>query len=231
VQASQAKSDFLTVMSHELRTPLTTVIGYAELLVDEVSGPVSEQQRQQLGRIQASAGQLLQLIEEILAFSRVDAGREQVRRERCDVARIAHDAALLIEPSANGRDLRFVERIPMGGAWSETDPGKVRQIVVNLLSNALKFTERGEIGIAVGRDGRWVVLEVWDTGIGISPPNLAHIFDPFWQVEHPAARRAGGTGLGLSVTRHLARLLGGDVRVESTPGRGSRFRVQLPASI
>lgn len=228
--ASQAKSDFLAVMSHELRTPLTTVIGYAELLVDEVSGPVSEQQRQQLTRIQASAGQLLQLIEEILAFSSVDAGREPVRRERVDVARLTHDAALLVEPTMHGRALRFVERIPDAGVFADTDASKVRQIVVNLLSNAVKFTERGEIGVSVACDERWVTLDVWDTGIGIEPCHLLHIFDPFWQVEHPASRRTGGTGLGLSVTRHLARLLGGDVRVESTLGCGSRFRVQLPAT-
>jgi signal transduction histidine kinase len=231
--ASQAKSDFLAVMSHELRTPLTTVIGYAELLADGVSGPVSQTQRRQLSRIQASAQHLLQLIEQILSFSRVEAGRERVHLEPLDAVGLAQDSALLIEPAARGRTLKLVLDLPHSPVPIETDGGKVRQILVNLLANAIKFTDHGEVGLRVRRspegDANGVVYEVWDTGIGISPDHLDHIFDPFWQVEQQANRRVSGTGLGLSVVRHLARLLGGEVDVTSQVGSGTRFTVKLPA--
>jgi signal transduction histidine kinase len=229
IAASQAKSDFLAVMSHELRTPLTTVIGYAELLGDGVSGTVNPTQRKQLARIQVSAHHLLQLIEQILAFARIEAGRERVRPEHADAVALAQESALLIEPAVSGRALRLVMRLPRGPLPIETDSGKVRQILVNLLSNAIKFTDVGEVGLAVSTepDGG-VRYEVWDTGIGISREHLDHIFDPFWQVEQKATRRAAGTGLGLSVVRHLTRLLGGEVDVESTVGEGTRFTVRLP---
>ncbi|HET7459036.1 MAG TPA: GAF domain-containing sensor histidine kinase [Gemmatimonadaceae bacterium] len=228
--ANQAKGDFLAVMSHELRTPLTTVIGYAELLADGVSGPVSATQQKQLTRIQLSAQHLLQLIEQILSFARIEAGREQVRIERMDAAGVAGEAALLVEPAVSGRALALTLRLPHGALTIDSDPGKVRQILVNLLSNAIKFTDHGEVGLAARRDEttEGVIYEVWDTGIGIAAEHLEHIFDPFWQVEQKVTRKAGGTGLGLSVVRHLARLLGGDVRVESEEGRGTRFTVSLP---
>ncbi|MFL5575301.1 MAG: ATP-binding protein [Gemmatimonadaceae bacterium] len=232
IAASQAKSDFLAVMSHELRTPLTTVIGYAELLADGVSGPVSPTQRRQLSRIQASAQHLLQLIEQILSFSRIEAGRERVRIEALDAVGLAQESALLIEPAARGRSLKLVLDLPFAPVPVETDGGKVRQILVNLLANGIKFTDHGEVGIKLRAvppgEPEGIVYEVWDTGIGISADHLDHIFDPFWQVEQQASRRVGGTGLGLSVVRHLARLLGGEVDVESEVGIGTRFTVRLP---
>jgi signal transduction histidine kinase len=228
--ASQAKGDFLAVMSHELRTPLTTVIGYAELLGDGVSGPVTPMQQKQLTRIQVSAHHLLQLIEQILAFARIEAGREQVRVEQMDAVGVAGEAALVVEPAVSGRSLGLTLRMPQRTLIIESDSGKVRQILVNLLSNAIKFTDHGEVGLSVQRDDETagVIYEVWDTGIGIAAKHLEHIFDPFWQVEQKATRKAGGTGLGLSVVRHLTRLLGGEVTVQSKPGKGTRFTVKLP---
>ena len=228
--ASQAKGDFLAVMSHELRTPLTTVIGYAELLGDGVSGPVTPMQQKQLTRIQVSAHHLLQLIEQILAFARIEAGREQVRVEQMDAVGVAGEAALVVEPAVSGRSLGLTLRMPQRTLIIESDSGKVRQILVNLLSNAIKFTDHGEVGLSVQRDDETggVIYEVWDTGIGIAARHLEHIFDPFWQVEQKVTRKAGGTGLGLSVVRHLTRLLGGEVHVQSEEGRGTRFTVTLP---
>ena len=225
--ASRAKSDFLATMSHELRTPLNAVIGYTQLLADEVTGPLTVAQQVQLGRIRVSARHLLSLIEEILTLSRLEAGKESVVIERVSLDGIVNDAAAIVEPLAAAKGLAFRSSC-VEGVTLATDPGKLRQILVNLLSNAVKFTERGEVALTVAlREGR-VECEVRDTGIGIERAHLERIFEPFWQVDRAATRRAGGTGLGLGVSRRLARLLGGDITVESEPTRGSTFRVTLP---
>jgi PAS domain S-box-containing protein len=227
--ANRTKSDFLAVMSHELRTPLTAIMGYAELLADEITGPVSPRQKGQLERILGSAQHLLELIEEILSFARIEAGRETVRLAPVDARLLVQEVAILIEPSATKKRLRLEVRPPPRHTTIQSDPGKVRQILINLLSNAIKFTEHGEVGVSGRLEEDRMVFAVWDTGIGIAPHHLDHIFDPFWQVEQPSTRHIGGTGLGLSVTRHLARLLGGDVSIDSRPGQGSTFTVWLPS--
>ena len=226
--ANRAKSDFLAVMSHELRTPLTTVIGYAEILADGVSGPVTEVQRQQLGRVMLSGQHLLSLIEEILAYARVEAGRETLQLGPVDVAAIAREAAALVEPAVPEKEVRVVVDVPDVRLRLVSDAKKLRQILVNLLSNAVKFTSAGDVGVSVRRSAGGATIRVWDTGIGIAPEHLEHIFDPFWQVEQHQTRSTGGTGLGLSVTRHLVRMLGGEIEVVSVPGEGSRFTLTLP---
>lgn len=226
--ANTAKSNFLAVMSHELRTPLSAIIGYEELLADGITGPVNDAQKHQLGRVKASAQHLLHLIDQILSYSRVDAGREVVAAEDVDANEIAHDAATLVEPLARERSLPL-EVVGTGYPLPmSTDSGKVRQILVNLLSNAVKFTPAGRVTLIVQHDGPVVRYIVRDTGIGIAPEHRDQIFEAFWQVEQPSTRRVGGTGLGLSVTRRLARLLGGDVTVSSKVGEGSAFTVSLP---
>jgi two-component system, sensor histidine kinase and response regulator len=227
--ANRTKGDFLAVMSHELRTPLSAIIGYQELLADGITGPVTELQRHQLGRIKVSARHLLELIDEILTYSRAEAGKEEVQYEVTAVNTMVDDAASLIEPLAADKHVTLsVVRLdtPLD---IRTDPRKVRQVLVNLLSNAVKFTDAdGSVSLRAHRDGDTLELTISDTGIGIEPDHLDRIFDPFWQVEQKATRRAGGTGLGLSVSRRLARLLGGDVLVTSEPGKGSSFTVLLP---
>jgi two-component system, sensor histidine kinase and response regulator len=226
--ANTAKSNFLAVMSHELRTPLSAIIGYEELLADGITGPVNDAQKHQLGRMKASAQHLLHLIDQILSYSRVDAGREIVQSEDIDANEVAHDAATLVEPLAREKGLPL-EVIPIGYPLAMcTDSGKVRQILVNLLSNAVKFTPSGRVTLVVQHEGAIVRYVVRDTGIGIAEEHRDQIFDAFWQVEQPSTRRVGGTGLGLSVTRRLARLLGGDVIVTSQVGQGSAFIVSLP---
>jgi len=230
--ANQAKGNFLAVMSHELRTPLSAIIGYEELLADGITGPVTEAQRQQLGRIKASARHLLQLIDEILTYSRTEAGREEVRTEIVAVSGIVDDAVGFIAPMADDKGVTLGVTSPPASLIANTDPRKIRQILINLLSNAVKFTERGgrvTLDVTVGSDR--MQFRVGDTGIGIPAEHLQRIFDPFWQVEQQATRRAGGTGLGLSVSRRLARLLDGDISVESTVGRGSTFVVTLPIGV
>ena len=229
VEANAAKANFLAVVSHELRTPLTAVIGYTELLAEEIAGPVTPMQREQLTRIRASSTHLLTLIEEILAFARLEAGRETVHAAPTDLREVVRSAAVLVEPLVERKGLQLVVRTPERPVILTTDSAKVRQILLNLLTNAVKFTEAGEIRLTLERSetGTGARLVVTDTGVGISSEHQQAIFDPFWQVEQPTTRRAGGTGLGLSVVRQLTELLGGQLSVESTPGAGSTFVVTL----
>jgi signal transduction histidine kinase len=216
-------------MSHELRTPLTAVIGYADLLASETSGQLSPKQAEQVGRIRASAWHLVSIIDEILTFARVEAGREQVRRERLDAVEIARAACELLEPQARARGLELHADIPPGPLWIRSDPGKLRQILLNLLGNAVKFTDEGGVFLTVSPEGDdGLAFSVRDTGPGIPPEHVERIFEPFTQADQSATRLKGGTGLGLAVSRSLARLLGGDVTVESTLGVGSTFTLRLP---
>jgi signal transduction histidine kinase len=226
--ANGAKSDFLAVMSHELRTPLAAIMGYQELLADGITGPITENQAQQLGRIKASARHLLSLIDEILTFTRLDAGRETVLVEPMDIQSSMKQAAEIVEPLVDAKKLELKVITPTPAVSIESDPTKVRQILVNLLSNAVKFTDTGSVTLEGKSLKNEVQLIVSDTGIGIQADNLNRIFDPFWQVEQKATRRATGTGLGLTVCRRLANLMGGDIAVTSAPGEGTVFTVTLP---
>jgi PAS domain S-box-containing protein len=224
--ASEAKSAFLATMSHELRTPLNAIIGYQSLLKEGIDGSLNKTQLAHLNRIRASADHLLGLIDEVLTFSRVEAGKEVVQREDVSLRSIINEAITMITPLAESKGLAL--RAEGEEVRLLTDGSKVRQILLNLLSNAVKFTDNGEILIRSRLDGEKVEVSVTDTGIGIAAENLERIFDPFWQVEQRSTRKVGGTGLGLSVSRTLARLVGGDIGVESEPGSGSTFTLTLP---
>ena len=227
-RANNSKTDFLAVMSHELRTPLTAIMGYEELLSDGITGPVTELQRQQLGRINASARHLLGLIDEILTFARVDIGRERVRWESMSVNHTLSDAAALVEPMATAKNLKLVVKLLNEDQSIQTDGTKLRQMLVNLLSNGIKFTEKGEVVLGCAVSDGVLEVSIADTGVGIAAENIEYVFEPFWQAEQTATRKTGGTGLGLSVTRKLARLLGGDVTVASRIGAGTTFQLTLP---
>ena len=231
LSASQAKTDFLATMSHELRTPLNAIIGYTDLLAQRVSGPLTDTQAAQLDRIERSSRHLLQLIEEVLSFARMEAGREEVIVEPVSLSELVRDTAALTEPLASQKELAFEVRVPERDYVMETDAQKLRQILLNLLSNAIKFTDVGQVVLDAEVDGHAAILRVSDTGIGIPSEHLDSIFHPFHQVEREASRRVGGTGLGLSVTRHLARLLGGEITVSSTRGQGTTFTVALPMRV
>jgi len=227
-RANNSKTDFLAVMSHELRTPLTAIMGYEELLSDGITGPVTELQQQQLGRINASARHLLGLIDEILTFARVDIGRERVRWESMSINHTLTDAASLVQPMAGDKHLKFVVELLDEDQAIQTDSTKLRQMLVNLLSNGIKFTDTGEVRLSCSVSNSILEVRIADTGCGIAAENIEDVFEPFWQVEQSATRKTGGTGLGLSVTRKLARLLGGDVTVASRIGTGSTFVLTLP---
>jgi signal transduction histidine kinase len=226
--ANEAKSAFLATMSHELRTPLTAILGYEELLADGVSGPTTEVQRKHLSRIKLGAQHLLTLIDGILTLARLDAGSEALFRDQVSVDRLLDETATLISPLATAKRIEFEVRRPEPSLAVHTDHTKVRQILVNLLGNAVKFTDQGEVVLEAHVEGDFVIFTVRDTGIGISAEYQERIFDSFWQVRQTTTRTVGGSGLGLSVSRRLARLLGGDITVESSEGVGSTFTLRLP---
>lgn len=228
VEANRAKSDFLAIISHELRTPLNAIMGYTGLLDAGVAGPLTPAQADQLRRIDVSARHLLELIEEVLTFSRMEMGREEVHLRHTDLGALLREVAGRIEPQAHAKGLELKLEIPTEQVRVETDPAKLRQIITNLLSNAVKFTNQGGVILAAKISETELQFDIIDTGVGISPEQEPKLFEPFWQLEQGTTRRIGGTGLGLSVSRRLARLLGGDITVKSTPGRGSTFTLRLP---
>jgi len=230
--ATRAKSRFLANMSHELRTPLNAIIGITEMLRDEMEGPGREELREPLERIAAAGRHLLRVINDILDLSRIEAGKIELQPEHFDVAGLVRDVVVTVESLVRQRENRITCRCrePLGSMYG--DATRVRQIVYNLLSNACKFTERGEIGVEASRveqdDGEWLVLRVIDTGIGMTAEQRERLFQEFAQADSSITRRYGGTGLGLVISRRLARIMGGDITVDSSPGQGSVFCVELP---
>lgn len=230
-QASAAKSQFLAVMSHEMRTPLTGVIAYADLLESEVLGPMVARQQEACARIKMNSWHLVTIIDEILVYSRAEAGRLEANWEETDVVQIAREVVFTLEPEAEraGVALHFTCGEGTPRLW--TDPGKVRQILLNLIGNATKYTQRGEIAVTVDCDrptSEGLQIHVRDTGPGIAPEQQERIFEPFTQADSSHTRTVNGTGLGLSISRKLAQLLGGDIALQSTPGEGSTFTLRLP---
>jgi two-component system, chemotaxis family, CheB/CheR fusion protein len=224
--ANLAKGTFLGTLSHEFRTPLNAIIGYADLL--DLTGALNKAQAEQVARIKAGGWHLASMINEILSFAKLDSGHMAVERQPIDARLIASDAAALVEPLASAKGLDMVLDLSDAPLDIETDIDKARQVLINLLGNAVKYTHAGEIRVAcTGVEDR-VVFHVTDTGIGIAAEYHPRIFDRFWQVDGAATRAAGGMGIGLAAAREYARLLGGDVEVASAPGRGSTFTFWLP---
>ena len=239
--SSHAKSEFLATMSHELRTPLNAVIGYAQLLDLGIAGSLTDAQRTQVARIRGSARHLLGLVNEVLDLAKVEAGQLSVQCKAASAAEAINAALALAGPQADARGIVLSEAPESPDVLYEGDDDRVRQILVNLLNNAVKFTPSGGsvmVGCDVARvgstgahlpgSGPWVRLRVIDTGVGIPEDQLMSIFDPFVQVEHGHTRSADGTGLGLTISRRLARLMGGDLTAESEEGKGSTFTLWLP---
>jgi len=227
--AARSKSDFLAVMSHELSTPLTAITGYADLLLGGMAEPVPQQALTYAQRIRGAAWHLLGIIEQILTFAGLDEAREQVDPGRLALADFVRDTAALMEPVAAEKGVAFSAKAPERDVTLVTDASRLRQILLNLLSNAVKFTDSGVVALTASLEGDLAVFEVRDTGVGIAFEHLEHIFEPFWQVDQSSARRAGGTGIGLSVAQRQARLLGGTITAASSPGEGTTFTVRVPA--
>ncbi|MGZ8378222.1 MAG: ATP-binding protein [Gemmatirosa sp.] len=242
--AARAKSDFLATMSHELRTPINAVTGYAQLLELGVAGPVTEAQRGYLDRVLTSSRHLLGLVDDVLDLARLESGRMVIERVPGTVGPLTAGALALIASQAAARGVRVVEPAPDTDARFVGDEHRVRQILVNLLTNAVKFTPAGgTVTVDITSDvptgatgpragaGPWVTIEVRDTGVGI--PRALHdaVFEPFVQGDGSRTRTVGGTGLGLAVSRGLARLMGGDLTLESEAGRGAHFTLWLPTRL
>jgi len=229
--ANRAKMDFLAAMSHEFRTPLNAIAGYAQLLELGVHGELTGDQREFLERLQRSQRHLLGLVEEVLSFARIEAGT--VRYDVSDVTideLVAHAAEMTL-PQMRGKGLRFDLRSGNGDLRVRADGERVEQILVNLLSNAVKFTdEGGSITLDYGADGDEIVVSVADTGIGIPGDQLEAVFEPFAQLPHAGSKRSSGVGLGLAISRDLARAMGGDITLASTVGAGSTFTLRLPGA-
>ena len=226
--ANHAKAEFLATISHELRTPLTAIRGFTELVLEGVGGPLSGEQEDHLRRVSAASDHLLVLVDEVLGFARLQAGRAEVRVRPCTLDEVVDSALNLVRPMLDRKALVLERRTPPGDFRLLTDVDKLRQILANLLSNAVKFTERGSVTLEGTGDANSVRLTVRDTGPGIAASALDSIFEPFRQVDQSLTRRVGGAGLGLAVARRLAELLGGSLAVESTVGAGSAFTVRLP---
>jgi CheY-like chemotaxis protein/signal transduction histidine kinase len=226
-EAARLKSEFLANFSHEIRTPLNGIIGYCDLLAREEGSRLTAHGRRDLNVVKANARTLLSLINDILDLSKIEAGHVDVVRERVDVSTILDECAATVRELLKGKDVILSVRVDEDAKHAVTDGLKLRQIALNLLSNAAKFTESGEIGVEAQARGRDLHLVVEDTGVGIPADQLPFIFEKFRQVDGSATRKAGGTGLGLAIVRELSRVLGGGAQVTSVLGRGSKFTVVL----
>jgi signal transduction histidine kinase len=232
--ANRSKSQFLANMSHELRTPLNAVIGYSEILLeDAASDGASAGCIADLKRIHTAGRHLLALVNDVLDLSKIEAGRMEVVQEPIELMSFLDEVATTALPLIEGNGNELVMRCGPELGTLMGDATKLRQVLLNLLGNAAKFTKRGRITVAAQRerraDGEWISIAVSDTGIGIAPEALRRLFTVFTQADPQTAGKYGGTGLGLALSQRLCQLMGGEIRVESAPGRGSCFTVEIPA--
>ena len=229
--ANKVKGEFIATMSHELRTPLTALLGYEELFAEHILGPLTDQQETAVDRMRTSTQHLQTIIDEVLTFSRLEAGEERARLRDVLVDDIFHGVMAVLEPLARAKRIALSADVPEDPKTLHTDPDMLRRILVNLGGNAVKFTEQGSVTVTAARHADWVSFEVADTGIGIAKEDIARLFQPFSQLDSGFTRKFGGTGLGLFVSRRLADLLGGSIEVASAPGQGSTFTLRIPAEL
>lgn len=227
-EANKHKSQFLANVNHELRTPVSAIIGYARLVLRATEGRIAPLQKENLQDLLNNAERLLTLIDSLLDFAKIEAGKVEVRAEPVRLDELVHAAASTIEPILNGGRVRLVREIAPGIPIVNTDREKLRQIILNLLDNAVKFTERGEIKISASREGGSLRLVVSDTGIGIAKEDLDRVFEEFHRGNTTRVDGYRGTGLGLAIVRRFVALLGGSVSVQSESGKGAVFTVTIP---
>jgi signal transduction histidine kinase len=229
-EASRIKSEFVATISHELRTPLNVILGYHEMLLDAAAGPLNAAQADLVVRSNRSARQLLELITDTLNLSRLETGRSQIDLRVVRLAELARELESETRGWHEKNTVRAIWDVPDTLPPIYTDPQKLKVVLKNLVSNALKFTDEGEVVVSARQNGEQVEIGVRDTGIGIPEAALDYIFDPFRQADGSSTRRHGGVGLGLYIVRRLLELLDGSVQVESQLGNGSTFRVRLPVA-
>jgi CheY-like chemotaxis protein len=229
-QASELKTKFLSNMSHEFRTPLNSILALSRLLLDRIDGDLTAEQERQVGYIRRSAESLLELVNDLLDLAKVEAGKVDIRPSAFTVGNLFSGLRGALKPLLTSPSVELIFDIPDQVPELFTDEAKVTQILRNLISNALKFTEQGEVRVTASYDDAQdrVRLSVRDTGIGIAPTDQSRIFEEFSQVDTRIQKRVKGTGLGLPLSRSLAELLGGELTVESVPGQGSVFMLSIP---
>ena len=227
-ELDRLKSAFLATMSHELRTPLNSIIGFSGILYQELAGPLNEEQKKQLGMVSDSAEHLLALINDVLDLSKIEAGQLKIANEAFDIRPVIDKAASTVRPLAEARHLALETEVAPGAGMVRADSRRVEQVLLNFLSNAIKFTEKGSVSITCSLQGDVVRISVSDTGIGIKHEDLDKLFRPFTQVDTGLTRQHEGTGLGLSISERLVTMMGGTIHAESEPGRGSTFSFTVP---
>jgi adenylate cyclase len=231
-EASERKSQFLASMSHELRTPLNAIIGLTEMMVKNAARFGTEKAQEPLQRVNRAGTHLLGLINQVLDLSKIEAGKLELNPQTVQLAPLINDVISTAEQLAEQNKNRLLVEAQDNLGTLTVDPMRLRQILLNLLSNACKFTKEGEVRLRarrVANGGNWIECAVADTGIGMTAEQQAKLFGEFTQADATTAQTFGGTGLGLAITRKLARMMGGDVTVTSEPGKGSVFTVRLPA--
>jgi signal transduction histidine kinase len=232
MRASRLKSQFLATISHELRTPLNAIIGFSQLLLRRRETVWTNQQSEMIDRIHRNANNLLDMLNEILDFSKLDAQRLALRPEPMNLAILAKDTIADMQSLAEQKAFPLVLDVQLAQPIVHNDPARLRQVLTNLISNAIKFTEQGEVRLAVSEIGDdEVLLAVTDTGRGMAPEELNYIFEAFRQVDQSYTRKHTGTGLGLAIVDAIVALMGGTIEVDSTPGKGTTFSVRLPRSV
>jgi signal transduction histidine kinase len=229
--ASKHKSQFLANVSHELRTPLNSIIGFTRIVMRRSEGKLEHLQKENLQKVLVSAEHLLNLINGLLDLAKIEAGHMEVYAETFKLEEIVRVATATVEPMLRNGNVRLLTEIPGDLPPIKSDRDKLKQVVLNLLSNSAKFTEKGEIKVAAWSQNGSMKLTVSDTGIGMSKEALNYIFEEFRQVDMSTTRRYGGTGLGLAIVKRLTNLLGGEIAVESEEGKGTKFTVTLPLSL
>jgi signal transduction histidine kinase len=229
--ASQHKSQFLANMSHELRTPLNAILGYAELLVDGIYGVLPERPRGVLERIQNNGKHLLALINDVLDLAKIEAGQLTLTLEDYSLPEVVNSVVTAAEPLATSKGLKFTAIVQDDLPMAHGDARRVSQVLLNLVGNAIKFTDKGEVEIrAIVEKGQFV-LTVRDTGLGIADADQERIFGEFQQIDNSNTRKKGGTGLGLAISKRMVEMQGGTISVDSVLGQGSTFRVVLPVHV
>jgi PAS domain S-box-containing protein len=227
-EADRIKSAFLATMSHELRTPLNAIIGFTGIMLQELAGPLNEEQNKQLGMVQNSSRHLLALINDVLDISKIEAGQLDLSFKTFELRPSIEKMVALVAPLAEKKEIDLRIDIADNVKTTTTDQRRLEQIILNLLNNAVKFTEKGHVLISCHRKNDHYLLSVTDTGIGMQPEELPGLFQPFHQLDTGLSRKHEGTGLGLSICKKLLNMMGGDISVESQWGRGSTFTVRFP---
>jgi CheY-like chemotaxis protein/two-component sensor histidine kinase len=225
------KTRFLSYMSHEFRTPLNSILALSDLLLRRVDGDLTAEQEKQIGFVRAASHELFEMVNDLLDIAKVEAGKIDLRVGTVEVAKLFGGLRGMMRPLTHGENVSLVFEDPPEDLLIVSDEGKINQILRNLISNALKFTEHGEVRVCVSCEKGQVRFSVSDTGIGIAPDDQERIFREFAQIENPVQRRVRGTGLGLPLSRKLAELIGGTLTVSSALGTGSTFRLTIPLAI